>query len=283
MEALYQKIEIEEGRLYIAKSTEVARFNNLFHYHPEYELIYINKGNGHCFIGNKFLEYKKGDLFLLGSNLPHSWKSNFNSQTSHSLVIQLNYKLWNENLLLGKELISINNILEQSKRGIQFHGEINKIIAKNMLSIISKDNSIESLLTIIMSLDMLSKWDKYMLITNPTYTPNLNKNNYKKVSNIYNYVHENYAAPIQLSDVSALINMTNSGFCRYFKKLTRRTFFSYLNDFRIEIACKLLAENELNHTDVCYKCGFQSISNFNKQFKLIMGFSPREYKKRLKA
>ena len=284
MEALYQKIEIEEERLFITKSNITPYFDGLYHFHPEYELTYINKGKGRCFIGDKFLEYKEGDLFLIGPNLPHSWRTNFDSnENSHSLVIQLNHHLWKGPFFSGKELSSLNKIFDSSVKGILFRGQITYAVSKTMFKIHELSQPMERLTKLIMILDELSNCKDFEIIASPAYHVEFKQNDYQKINKVYNYVHVNFTKNISLEEISNLVNMTNSGFCRYFKKVTRRTFISYLNEYRIGVACRLLNQKDLNITEIGFNSGFQSISNFNKQFKSIMGFSPREYKNQLKG
>lgn len=284
MEALYQKIQIEEGSLFIAKNNITPTFDGLFHFHPEYELIFINTGNGSCLVGDKITPFKDGDLFFLGPNLPHSWRSNYNVDIdySHSLVIQLNHDLWKGPFLSGKQLLSINKLFNQSVRGIQFHGHIRKLISQSMFDVLKESNSINGLVKILTVLDTLANWKDFDYLTSPLYQLNTKNHDFHKINMIYQYVFENFMREITLDEVAKLVHMTNSGFCRYFKKVTKSTFFSYLNEFRIGNACKLISIGDLSITEISYKSGFQSISNFNKQFKIITGFSPREYKKQIK-
>lgn len=283
MDALYQKIEIEENQLFIIKNYVVPHFDGLLHFHPEYELTYINKGNGTCLIGDKFMPYNTGDLFLLGPNLTHSWKSDQAADdNSHSIVIQLNHDLWKGAFFSGKELSRINDLFERCHRGLRFSGEAKEQIPKEISGILKCPDDVQNLIKVLSILDTLSKCKNSEFLTSPAYRPKFRKDDYQKINAVYTYVHENFKKEISLNTVSRLLNMTNSGFCRYFKKLTRRTFFSYLNEYRIGIACGLLNQSDLNTTEISYQSGFQSISNFNKQFNLITGFSPREYKKQMK-
>lgn len=278
MKALYQKIEINKERLFVVKNNIVPQFDGLFHFHPEYELNYIYKGSGRAFIGDRMVTFNKGDLFFLGPNLPHSWESTYRlNQHSQSLVIQLNNTLWQGGWLGGKELEELNLLFKKSLRGLKFTCKSNSLIAKKMLRVSTSSKPIKSIIEILSIFELLGSNSSYEYITSPAYLPNYRENDYLRINVIYNFVHLNFNREISLSETANLVNMTKQGFCRYFKKITRRTFFVYLNEYRIGHACKLLSEAEFNISEVGFRSGFQSISNFNKQFKIVAGCSPTEY------
>ncbi|MDL5510504.1 AraC family transcriptional regulator [Arenibacter sp. M-2] len=283
MKPLYQKIEIEKERLFVVKNNKVPRFDGLFHFHPEFELTYIHQGCGQSLVGDRMVPFKSGDLFFLGPNLPHSWESahHFN-QPSQSLVIQLNRNLWKGDWLQGEELAVMNQLFKKSLRGIKFTGDGNSLIAEKMFLISRGLNPMKSVVEILSIFEILGRSSSNEYITSPAYLPNYRENDYVKINTIYNFVHSNFNREISLTQIAGLVNMTNQGFCRYFKKMTRRTFFVYLNEYRTGYACKLLGKGQLNITEVAFRSGFQSISNFNKQFKSVIGYSPSEYVKHLK-
>ncbi len=282
MKPLYQKIEIDKERLFVVKNNEVPRFDGLFHFHPEYELTYIKNGSGRSFIGDRIVTFNSGDLFLLGPNLPHSWESTYAiNKYSQSLVIQLNSGLWKGEWLEGQELDQLRLLFNKSSRGLKFTGNDISIIADKMFRVYRGTNPMQNVIDILSIFEILGRKPTYEYITSPAYIPAYKENDYRKINLIYNYVHLNFNKVISLTEVASLVNMTNQGFCRYFKKITRRTFFAYLNEYRTGYACRLLGEGQFNIAEVGFMSGFQSISNFNKQFKLVIGCSPREYLKRL--
>lgn len=282
MKPLYQKIEIQKERLFVVKNYKVPRFDGLFHFHPEFELTYIHKGSGRSLVGDRMVTFNSGDLFFLGPNLPHSWESSHQfNQPSQSLVIQLNSSLWKGAWLQGEELDEMTQLFKKSLRGLKFTGDDNSIIAEKMFQVSKGMKPMKSVVEILSIFEMLGRSSSHEYITSPAYLPNYREHDYLKINRIYNFVHSNFNREISLTEVASLVHMTNQGFCRYFKKMTRRTFFVYLNEYRTGYACKLLSEGQLNITEVGYRSGFQSISNFNKQFKSVVGCSPSEYMKRL--
>ncbi|SIQ99214.1 AraC family transcriptional regulator [Maribacter ulvicola] len=282
MKPLYQKIEIHKERLFVIKNNKVPKFDGLFHFHPEFELTYIHQGSGRSFVGDRMVTFSRGDLFFLGPNLPHSWESTYSvRQPSQSLVIQLNSALWKGEWLEGEELSELKLLFKKSLRGLKFIGNNNFAIAEKMFQISKGSKPMQNVIDILSIFESLGRSQSYEYIASPAYLPGYRENDYVKINLIYNFVHLNFNREISLTEVASLVNMTNQGFCRYFKKITRRTFFVYLNEYRTGCACKLLNEGQFNITEVGFRSGFQSISNFNKQFKVVVGCSPREYIKQL--
>ena len=76
--------------------------------------------------------------------------------------------------------------------------------------------------------------------------------------------------------------MTTPAFCRYFKKATGKTFTKLVNEYRIVHATKLLQENQTSITDICFECGFNNFSHFNKLFKEFTGESASKYRSQMK-
>ncbi|MEJ0055678.1 MAG: AraC family transcriptional regulator [Bacteroidota bacterium] len=96
---------------------------------------------------------------------------------------------------------------------------------------------------------------------------------------IYEHILGNFKEEIRLETVAELAGMNISSFCRFFKKTTNKTFSHYLNEVRVGYACRLLMEHKYNISETCYECGFNNISNFNRQFKNIVKMPPSEYAK----
>ena len=128
-------------------------------------------------------------------------------------------------------------------------------------------------------LDILANCKEYNLLASPGYS-NINKGvDVDKIQIVYNYVMKNFKSKISLDEVSSLLNMTTTSFCRYFKPRANKTFSSFVNEIRIGHARKLLLEDNFNISEICYECGFGTLSNFNRQFKSVTNLRPLEYRK----
>lgn len=105
----------------------------------------------------------------------------------------------------------------------------------------------------------------------------------KRVIAILKYVADNYMNKISLKEIAALVNMSPSSVCRYFKQKTKINFWDYLNNYRIDMVVLMMLKTDDYISEICYSCGFNNISNFNRAFKKRIGMSPSEYRSRLSA
>ena len=96
---------------------------------------------------------------------------------------------------------------------------------------------------------------------------------------VFQFTLSNFKDDITLHSVAKMANRSPAAFCRFFKKRTRKTYISFLNEVRIQEACSLLLKPDLNISEICFQTGFNNISNFNRQFKKITGFTPKGYRK----
>jgi transcriptional regulator GlxA family with amidase domain len=99
---------------------------------------------------------------------------------------------------------------------------------------------------------------------------------------IYKHINENFKEHISLDEISEIASMTVPAFCRYFKKVTGKTFTKLVNEYRVVHATKLLSESQMSITDISYECGFNNFSHFNKLFKEITGKSASKYRGEMK-
>ena len=97
---------------------------------------------------------------------------------------------------------------------------------------------------------------------------------------VFEYTMNNYENDISLETIANVSNMTKNAFCKYFKKRTNKTFIHFLNELRIEHACKkLISEKDVSVTEIAELVGFNNMSNFNRQFKSLKFVSPSEFRK----
>jgi len=251
-----------------------------WHFHPEIELVYIDHGNGKRHIGNHISYYSDGDLLLIGSNVPHYGFAGRLSGNESEIVVHFLPEFLGKNFLETVEFNQVSILLQKSKQGLSFSGETKRIVGE-LLSDLMSLSGLDRLLHLLRILNILaSSADSEALNVSGVYLEVYN-NEHDRINVIYNYVSDHFTETIELSEIAGLVAMTVPAFCRYFKKVTSKTFTQYVNEYRIVHAQKLLSENNLSITDVCMSSGFNNISHFNKQFRSHTNQSPREYRKEL--
>lgn len=258
--------------------------NNNWHYHPEIELIHIIKGEGTLFAGDSSIRFKDGDVVLLGSQLPHYWRfddiyTDVNPVPSSIELLQFCEDFWGHDFLKLPENKAIVRLFEKAKRGIIIPESISSLAKKTLTNLIASKDA-ERLYFLIKLLSILCqiKSPNYIsLSTNFKFESSENE----RINAIYNYSLNHFKQKIYLKDVAAVANLATHSFCRYFKKRTKKSYSTFIIELRVGYACKLLSEKRLSIKEICFESGFNSFTNFNKQFKLFKGLPPNEYRKKM--
>jgi AraC-like DNA-binding protein len=256
-------------------------FPTPWHYHPEIEIVLILEGTGKKFIGSSITDFEAGDLCMIGTYLPHYYKSDeeyYQNQEirSRSLVMHFNFEFLGEKIWETPEGQNIKSLLERSKRGIQF----SKNVAKSLEEKFKVLFDLKGMPRLTMFLEILeflsiSTEKDYLSVDAIQIRNEVDSDRIKKV---LEHVNINFMNTIRLEEVAELANMSESAFSRYFKKRTRKTFSNFLIDIRIEYACKMLQNDKLSIAQIALDSGFYNLSNFNRQFKVSKKITPLAYR-----
>lgn len=252
--------------------------SHVWHYHPEVELIFVCKGSGKRQIGSNISYFSDGDLVLIGSNLPHCGLTNENTNNDYEMVIQFKPDFLGENIWETPEMQRISALLEKSKAGIVFEENIKKTVGKKIADM-HEMSSLKKLLAFLEILDELATTLEYRILNAGKYYLQTQVEDNERINHIFNYVKDHFKEQISLEEIADLANMKVPSFCRYFKKITNKTFTQFVNEYRITHSLKLLAEQPLSITEVCFESGFNNFSYFNKTFKEYIKKSPSQYRK----
>lgn len=262
----------------------LPHYLKVWHYHPELELLIQKKSTGTRFIGDNISKFEPGEVVLVGKNLPHMWLNDdiyFNDKSSLSAeahVIHFREDFAGAGFLKIPEMSSINELLKRSVQGINFLGE-SKAVIHQMVESLSSASDFDKIFELVKILKMLSEETDYELLSSEGFLTDFEKSDKRQLDEVYHYVMQNFQSQIKLEQIAEIVNMTASSFSRYFKRVNRKTFSQYVSEIRIGYACRLLIENEYQISRVCFESGFNNLSNFNRQFKSIMNYSPSEYLK----
>ena len=260
-------------------------FKSPFHYHPEYELVYVKESSGKRIIGDKLDTFSSGDMVFIGSNLPHVW---LNDEVYHkeqstlqakSIVLYFNKELFSKNFYELRESAKITDLFNRASRGIKIIGDTQKQIAAKMEEI-TRMYDFDRIICLMQLLNILATSKDIEYITNEGYTGTTLQTKPDRLSDVYKYITTNYFNDISLEEISKIANLSPTAFCRLFKQRTNRHFVEYLNEVRISNACKFLLETNLNISEIAFQCGYKTLSNFNKIFKKTTALSPKEYRQK---
>ena len=280
-----QKSPISVDRAFECNYLKAPHFDANWHFHSEFQLFIVLKGTGTRCIGDHVQPFKAGDLVLTGPNLPHLWRSDpeyFEGDKqlwTEGIVIYFPSDFFASAFLRKMEMYALRHLLARSERGISFMGETAGKIKHMMIELLKK-NDFERIVHLLSILHALATSDEYTLLANPGYSNTLKESDTERMNKVHAYVMKNFREKLSLREVSAIANMTPSSFSRYFKIHANKTFSEFLTGIRIGYSCKLLIEKKMNITQACYDSGFNTLSNFNRQFKAFTQYTPLEYKRR---
>lgn len=289
MKCLQFTITVPFEKSVIVEKVKVPYHYPHLHRHKELQLTWIQKGEGTLVTGNNLHHYKAGDIFLIGANLPHVFKTSrdFISAQDSEQVEASSVYFDPEGILAPMfslpEMRPVMAFLQQHQQGFKVPAQETKKLAAMITSLQGVNGGPDQLLQFFSLLKVLTQIKSIpssLAAVNPL--PGGLDHESVRIANIYNYILQHYEQDIALVDVANLAHMTPESFCRFFKKHTGHTFVSFLNEVRISEACKKLLSNQYQSINIiAYKCGFNSITNFNRVFKVLLGSSPRHYLEQL--
>ena len=286
MKPIFEKINKSEDQSFYIEEVIKPYFPDLWHFHPEIEILYVREGNGTKYVGDSINPFYPGDLVIIGSDTPHVWSCGSDYLNPENKLMSSAICIQFMEYLLGKssqgipEFHKINEFLNEAKRGIQFVKSTRNILIKHIEGLpylIGMDR----LLRLLTILDIMSTSNDIKYLSSPNYKPIIiNSEDKDRMETIYRYVIQYYQNKIFLKEIASLVNITPHSFCRYFKSRTTKVFSSFVNEVRIGNSCKKLIENKETISQICFASGFNYLSNFNRQFKKIKGVTPPEFKRK---
>jgi AraC-like DNA-binding protein len=283
MKVLQFTIPVPLDKTVIIQRDELPFFYPYLHRHQEIQLTWIQQGEGTLVAENDMHTFRSGDIYWLGVNLPHVFKSDpsyfvpENGKKVQTLNIFFNVKGQLDSFFELPEIKNLKHFLQTSQTGFKVPVQHTAEISARMLQM-ENSAGVDQLVHFIELLKQLSSFPELEPLSSCAQPANFSEHEGIRIGAIYNFIMQQYDKPITLEDVSRQAHMTPQAFCRYFKKHTLHTFVSFLNEVRINEACKKLTDGHYDSiATVAYNCGFNSITNFNRVFKSVTHKSPSEY------
>ena len=268
--------------LLVKKHVQFLKTNKAFwHFHPEIEIVYVNKGKGKRHIGNHISYFNNSQLVLIGSNLPHLGFLDRLTTNGSETLIQFKPEFLGVDFFKIPEMVAIAQLFERAKKGIRFNIEIKKRIGAKIEALVNLEGP-HRIISFLDILRELAQTDDYTILNADGFAFETKYQDHNRINIIYEYINLNFQNNITLQEIANEVSMTVPAFCRYFKKTTGKTFTKLVNEYRVVHATKLLSEIQNSITDICFESGFNNFSHFNKHFKLITGKSASNYRKEIK-
>ncbi len=287
MAASYEKIGIKDDESFVIGIFQDNMEKSTWHYHNNFEISFILEGSGKRIVADSIEEFQPGDLVFIGRNLPHVWIADketrtHSSRTLEMVFLQFNSEVVSPQLLMLPEFKFIARAMVLSERGIQIVGQTLNEVSELMLQL-PYLKSFDRMLHFFKLMDIIGRSETNIQLASREYLKMRFTTGNKRIAVIHEFLMNNYREQIDLKRLAELVNMAEGSLCRFFRTNMGKTIFEYLNQLKVELACKMLMDKDLNIFEVCLDSGFNNLSHFNKQFKKIHGLPPSEYRHRFKG
>lgn len=275
------KIPKNTAEAFRVQVDDVPHLYNHLHQHPEIQLTVIKQSHGTLVAGDYVGPFNPGDVFVIGPNQPHVFRNDksYFKKKSRAVTISIFFDETTIHPSFWKlpELKSLQTFLRNSSGGYKIGGDKKRLLEEKL----DKLSTAEGINKLILFLEILKQFGTKKNIeplSKQVIQRNIKTYDGKRLNEVLEFTFHEYHRLIKLEEVAAVANLSVEAFCKYFKTRTRKTYISFLNEIRINNACKLLAEEDKSIADICYETGFSNLSNFNRIFKKIKGMSPRAYR-----
>ncbi|MBG9375473.1 AraC family transcriptional regulator [Panacibacter sp. DH6] len=284
MKPILRKVDTGHNYSFSVREDILPYLYNHWHYHPEVELTLIKKGTGIRLVGDSVEQFENNDLILLGANLPHYWRSDAiyfkELQDMHIEAIAVHFKedCWGKDFLEMPEFVPLKKLLQDAKKGMRITGKTKQQLLPLMEDMLHAKDA-KRVITLLDMLHIIAASKDVKYLSSAGFTKSYDHANTERINEIYNFTFNNFQQEISIKSIAAAVNLSPNSFCRYFKTRTLKTYWQFLLEVRIGYACKLLIADKLSVAGICYECGFNNLSNFNRHFKNMMGMTPLQYSK----
>jgi AraC-like DNA-binding protein len=283
MKIMHEHIDFPGQSTLKIKWGDVPFFNYPWHYHTEYEVLYLLESKGTRYVADSIEPFAPGDLVMVAGNLPHYWRNDDayykGNPDLHAkrIVVQFPNDFMKPHLETYPEFLPIHNLLHRSEKGIRFLPPHSDEIGNMLLELLDLQGFYQ-IIRFCEILHYMAHITNYKLLASDAYQPGKHDISDNRLDKVIRYLTFNYQNHITLDEVADVAGMHPTAFCRYFKEKTGKHLSAYLNELRIGFACKLLMKGNMQVSQVCYETGFNNLSNFNRTFKNISGFTPSQYR-----
>ncbi len=257
----------------IVFQVDAGQFYGQLHQHEELQISIIQQGKGTLLIADTIHHFQEGDVFVIGGQQPHVFRNEQADALMHTIFFSPHS--FGDSFLDLEEGKGVGEFYAFAKAGFK---TTTTTELTTTFKALSKSEGLIRLSYFLQLIDLLKNCDSEP-ISSFIYDKKISEADGKKLHRIFEYSLQHFSEPIQLEEIAHIAAMSTNGFCKYFKKRTNKTYFQFLTELRISHACKLLKENTtLPIADVAELSGFQTLSHFNRKFKLHKKMSPRTYK-----
>ncbi len=284
MPILFEQIQFPVDSSIIVRRKDDPYFTFPFHYHKEYELVYVKDGYGKRFVGGNVESFENGDMVLLAPHLPHCWESDIDFYKNNpqirvkGIIVQIPNDFFKTVISTYPEFKEVKQLLENSNKGLKVIGQTRDLVAKKLPKLFEL-KGLKRLFYYLEILNFIQSSGEFQILNAYSLKEQINEKS--RLGKVFNYIYKNYSSSIHLAKLCSLTGLTKTGFSLWFKRNTAKNFSVFLQEFRISRACEILRKQEnieMKIAEISFLVGYENLSNFNRAFKKVTGKTPKEYR-----
>ncbi len=282
MKPLLFRVPTVDDRSFRIEQDNAPHFYGQLHFHPEVQLTLIKQGEGTLIVGDKIDRFGRCDILLLGANVPHVLRSDpgyyqpDSTQRATSVSVLFRPEILEATILGLPETKHLAFLLQEAQHGVRLRCGKSNLLTEQLENL-PQQRPFDQLLSLLRLLDNLTTNPNREVLSATAYARPQRPDDQRRLEQVFSFILQEYASPMSLEDIASVASLTPGAFCRFFRQHTRKTFSQLLNEVRVENACRCLRESQDNISQIAFSCGYTNLSNFNRQFKEVVGMSPSEY------
>lgn len=281
MKAINFLLQSTSNNSIVVQEDVLPKFYNYLHYHKEYQITLILKGEGNVIVGNYNQTFRAGDIYFIGQNQPHFFKSKPGPEAEDVHAVHLFFDLVKLTHFLNlPELEGVKKIIENSAQGFQIPSALSYKVCEYIL-MVRDVGGLDRLITLIKMFQYCEKYiGEFRSLSTGFLKHSISETENFRLNEVHQYTLTHFSEDISLEKVASIACLTLHSFCKFYKKHTQKTYHTFLNEIRINEACKKIINSDFEHLyDIAYATGFNSVITFNRVFKKVTTMSPKNYMK----
>ncbi|MBQ0073232.1 MAG: helix-turn-helix domain-containing protein [Prevotella sp.] len=275
---------LSESDSYYLQERHKPAFNYPLHKHHAYELNFVENCCGaRRIVGDKMEVLSDFDLALIGCDMEHTWEQyHCMDNQIHEITIQIPHDYFPDSILNRRVMSPLKELFDSSKLGVAFGMKAIMTVYDRLMELTKSKPSFHSVTLLNEILYDLAASHDYHVLSSSSYAHVEIPVTSRRVQKIKDHIDQHYSEEIRMETLSGLVSMTPNALSRFFKQHTNLSISEYINEVRIGHATLLLVDSSQTIIEISYKCGFNTISNFNRTFKAIKGVTPTEFRESYK-
>jgi len=283
MKPVFEKVPRRDWESFHCEVVHGPDYGTRWHFHPEFQLTLAIRSRGHRVVGDSISPLTDGDLVLLGTNLPHVWHQDEGSGTSvDAVIVRFQETFLGRDFLDMPEMEPVRRLLRRAGRGLEARGAVRAEVAGRMQRL-AESEGLTRVVELLAILDILARARDLRPLASASYEPVLHPADQGRMERVCDHIHQHLTEDIDRTQLAKLAHLSEGAFSRFFRSRTGKTVPEYINEVRIGRACRMIAEDRQNITDIALDCGYRNLANFNRRFREVAGCTPREYRSQMRT